>query len=99
MRCLVRVRRRLEGSRPVDSMKHLKKIGLSTLALGMTFLALAAADPTQSPPSAPPPTGQMSAGQVDARRMQADEPTGNNWLMYGRTYSEQRFSPLSEIND
>ena len=28
----------------------------------------------------------------------ADEAAGDDWLSYGRTYSEQRFSPLSEIN-
>jgi quinohemoprotein ethanol dehydrogenase len=38
-------------------------------------------------------------GTVDAHRMQADETSGDNWLMYGRTYSEQRFSPLQQIND
>ena len=25
----------------------------------------------------------------------ADEASGDNWLAYGRTYSEQRFSPLT----
>ena len=29
----------------------------------------------------------------------ADETSGDNWLAYGRTYSEQRFSPLSQVND
>ena len=29
----------------------------------------------------------------------ADETDGDEWLSYGRTYSEQRFSPLTEIND
>jgi quinohemoprotein ethanol dehydrogenase len=38
-------------------------------------------------------------GQVDAQRMRTEESTGDNWLMYGRTYSEQRFSPLKDIND
>ena len=28
----------------------------------------------------------------------ADETQGANWLSYGRTYSEQRYSPLSNIN-
>jgi quinohemoprotein ethanol dehydrogenase len=28
----------------------------------------------------------------------ADESAGKNWLGYGRTYSEQRFSPLKQIN-
>lgn len=27
----------------------------------------------------------------------ADEANGDNWLAYGRTYSEQRFSPLTQI--
>jgi len=29
----------------------------------------------------------------------ADETQANNWLGFGRTYSEQRFSPLTAIND
>ena len=29
----------------------------------------------------------------------ADEAGGDNWLAYGRTYSEQRFSPLTQVND
>lgn len=28
----------------------------------------------------------------------ADDPKGANWLGFGRTYNEQRFSPLTEIN-
>ena len=28
----------------------------------------------------------------------ADESDGRNWLGYGRTYSEKRFSPLVEID-
>ncbi|HVZ22445.1 MAG TPA: PQQ-dependent dehydrogenase, methanol/ethanol family [Vicinamibacterales bacterium] len=34
----------------------------------------------------------------DARLKNADADTAN-WLMYGRTYSEQRFSPLKDINE
>src|SRR5712672_2451518 len=64
------------------------------LAFGLTSLAFGA-DRSTLPTPAPP----ASAGQLDAQRMQADEPTGDNWLMYGRTYSEQRFSPLRDIND
>ena len=29
----------------------------------------------------------------------ADEASGNDWLAYGRTYREQRFSPLTQVND
>jgi quinohemoprotein ethanol dehydrogenase len=35
---------------------------------------------------------------VDAERMQNADKDGANWPSYGRTYSEQRFSPLTEIN-
>ena len=34
----------------------------------------------------------------DARLTSADRDTGN-WLMYGRTYDDHRFSPLKEINE
>src|SRR5450755_4613299 len=42
---------------------------------------------------------QVAAGNVsDAQLVQAESQPAN-WLTYGRTYSEQRFSPLRAIND
>jgi len=38
------------------------------------------------------------ANVTDTRIVHANDQPGN-WLTYGRTYSEQRFSPLNEIND
>src|SRR5271166_3707012 len=35
---------------------------------------------------------------VDAERMKNADKDAANWPSYGRTYSEQRFSPLTEIN-
>src|SRR5262245_34648242 len=35
---------------------------------------------------------------VDSKRMSNADRDAANWLSYGRTYSEQRFSPLSKIN-
>ena len=41
----------------------------------------------------------VSPANVDASRLlHADQQPGN-WMSYGRTYSEQRFSPLTQIND
>jgi quinohemoprotein ethanol dehydrogenase len=40
----------------------------------------------------------QSAGVTDAQIVNADSQPGN-WLTHGRTYNEQRFSPLKEIND
>src|SRR5215468_3964882 len=34
----------------------------------------------------------------DSRLRAADQETGN-WLMYGRTYDDHRFSPLNQINE
>lgn len=66
-------------------------------AISSFVLGCAVAYGAQSGLAAQPQSG--SAGQVDARRMHDDASTGDNWLMYGRTYSEERFSPLTEIND
>jgi quinohemoprotein ethanol dehydrogenase len=43
---------------------------------------------------------QTPRGQVDAARLlAADDPANvGQWMSYGRTYSEQRFSPLAKIN-
>ena len=38
-----------------------------------------------------------SATTFDASELD-DETKGDNWLAYGRTHSEQRYSPLNEIN-
>src|SRR5262245_22946975 len=40
-----------------------------------------------------------SAAAVDAARMVHADDEAGNWMSYGRTYSEQRFSPLKLIND
>ena len=39
------------------------------------------------------------AQPVDDRRLAAADRDSANWLTYGRTYTEQRFSPLREINE
>ena len=36
---------------------------------------------------------------VDAARLTAADQDTANWMSYGRTYSEQRFSPLKQVND
>ncbi|MBU6473293.1 MAG: PQQ-dependent dehydrogenase, methanol/ethanol family, partial [Alphaproteobacteria bacterium] len=42
------------------------------------------------------PAAQVPAAKVDAAAIE-HQPAGE-WLSYGRTYSEQRFSPLDQIN-
>jgi glucose dehydrogenase len=37
--------------------------------------------------------------RVDDARLNAADRDSANWLTYGRTYNEQRFSPLRQVND
>src|SRR6185312_2410790 len=40
-----------------------------------------------------------ASADVDGARLLAADNEPGNWMSYGRTYSEQRFSPLDKIND
>ncbi|MAA75335.1 MAG: PQQ-dependent dehydrogenase, methanol/ethanol family [Salinisphaeraceae bacterium] len=42
--------------------------------------------------------GAKSGLNVDGTRIQAADSEPGNWITHGRTYSEQRFSPLDQIN-
>jgi quinohemoprotein ethanol dehydrogenase len=68
-------------------------------SLAVTLLLLTAAgcrSKSNSPSSA---QKTVPPANVDASRLiNADQQPGN-WMSYGRTYSEQRFSPLKQIND
>ena len=45
-----------------------------------------------------PAEEQPSPANVDTARIVAADSEPGNWLAHGRTYSEQRFSPLKQIN-
>jgi quinohemoprotein ethanol dehydrogenase len=64
-----------------------------------TALALAIAlTMTSAAPALAGPMSHTMAAQVDgARIIKADQEPGN-WMTTGRTYGEQRFNPLAEIN-
>jgi quinohemoprotein ethanol dehydrogenase len=67
-------------------------------ALSLVAL-LAACGSKSTAPTAPeakaPQTGKAA---VDATRITAADSEPGNWMSYGRTYDEQRFSPLKRIN-
>jgi quinohemoprotein ethanol dehydrogenase len=44
-------------------------------------------------------TASAQAAKLDETRLTHTERDPNDWLSYGRTYSEQRFSPLNQINE
>lgn len=49
-------------------------------------------------PAAVVTPGITPALQVDEKRILAADKEAQNWLTHGRTYAEERYSPLSEIN-
>ena len=48
--------------------------------------------------SAPEEVAAASPASVDAARLTAAEDEPGQWMTHGRTYGEQRFSPLDQIN-
>jgi PQQ-dependent dehydrogenase (methanol/ethanol family) len=58
-----------------------------------------AEEPAEAQAAEPERTVNVPAAAVDAQRIiDADREPGN-WMSHGRTYDEQRFSPLDAIND
>jgi quinohemoprotein ethanol dehydrogenase len=57
------------------------------------------ATPVAAEPQAAPPIATAGAGlpAVTAARITAADSEPGNWMTYGRTYDEQRFSPLKQI--
>jgi alcohol dehydrogenase (cytochrome c)/quinohemoprotein ethanol dehydrogenase len=44
-------------------------------------------------------TGQSNPADVDGARIRKADAEPGNWMSYGRTYDEQRYSPLTQISD
>ena len=67
------------------------------------FLAACEQEQSARPAAATEPAPTVSAAPVLRTNVDdaalSDESNGENWLAYGRTYSEKRFSPLSAIHD
>jgi quinohemoprotein ethanol dehydrogenase len=62
-----------------------------------SVVALALAACGQHPPVVAPGAGPVAAN-VDEARLRGAAQDGANWLSHGRTYDEQRFSPLKQID-
>ena len=43
--------------------------------------------------------GLAGAAPITGERILAADKEPQNWLAHGRTYGEQRFSPLTQVND
>jgi PQQ-dependent dehydrogenase (methanol/ethanol family) len=70
----------------------------SRILAAATILALLASMSACQPKSSPPASTPPKAAQVDAARLEGAAQDSANWMSTGRTYDEQRHSPLKAIN-
>ncbi len=74
----------------------------TTVALLLILLVLQACSPNEqtgtSQPDAVSSPPAASIGMIDDARIKNADSEPGNWLAYGRTYEEQRFSPLTQVN-
>ncbi|HAT26733.1 MAG TPA: PQQ-dependent dehydrogenase, methanol/ethanol family, partial [Gammaproteobacteria bacterium] len=73
-----------------------------TVLLVMATLFIAACSEAPEAPklaeTAKETQASSAIGQIDDARINNADSEPGNWLAYGRTYEEQRFSPLKQIN-
>jgi PQQ-dependent dehydrogenase (methanol/ethanol family) len=69
---------------------------LTSFVLAVSVLLVCACSERKAEPEA---TSVSHAAHVDAARLNDAGSDPDNWMSHGRTYAEERFSPLTEIND
>jgi PQQ-dependent dehydrogenase (methanol/ethanol family) len=76
----------------------MKKLALNAVSVIIVTLLLSCSreTPTETPTEARATIPNAAA--VDAERLANAGSDPNNWMSHGRTYAEERFSPLTQIN-
>ena len=67
--------------------------------LAATLLPNGCGTNSQRPGQATEEAARAKRAGVDGQRLRSADTEPGNWMSYGRTYSEQHFSPLTQIND
>src|SRR5262245_24758977 len=79
-------------------MPYLQLIAAAVVAATL----VSACSPGDRSPAGNEPSAQQqarpAAAQVDGKRIENADREPGNWMSYGRTYDEQRFSPLTAID-
>jgi quinohemoprotein ethanol dehydrogenase len=72
----------------------IRKLAILTLLV----MALSACNQQQHKDTGETHSAQLPAAQVDDSRLKKAGTEPGNWMSHGRTYSEQRYSPLAQVN-
>ena len=67
-------------------------------ALSLAALLLACSSKSSLPPTPSAVASSVGKAAVNAARLAVADNEPGNWMSYGRTYDEQRFSPLEQID-
>jgi quinohemoprotein ethanol dehydrogenase len=73
----------------------------AVVVVGYLFYSSTRPEPEQTVAEEPvtsTPMVEPTVGMIDEARINNADSEPGNWLAYGRTYEEQRFSPLNQIN-
>src|SRR5262245_63465358 len=77
-----------------DPSYHLRIMRITSCVLLAAAIALAGCSATSDAKSSTPPA---QPARVNGARLTAADSEPGQWMSHGRTYDEQRFSPLAEI--
>jgi len=83
---------------PALCMRNLPAKFLAAGFCATLLFAMGCGKQSERASNAKEPAGTKPAAVDGARILSADKEPGN-WMSYGRTYREERFSPLKQIND
>src|SRR5262245_1508440 len=86
----------MRASNSGDRYSAMRQLLISFLS-ALTVLVAACVTPGSSTPG-PAAAARPAFGAVDSKRLIAADTEGGQSLSHGRTYNEQRFSPLKQIN-
>jgi quinohemoprotein ethanol dehydrogenase len=77
-----------------------ERLGLVALLVALIATGAAASDLATAAPAAGSTAADAAptAGRIDAARVAAADAEPGSWLVHGRTWDEQRFSPLARID-
>ncbi|MGI9592052.1 MAG: PQQ-dependent dehydrogenase, methanol/ethanol family, partial [Myxococcota bacterium] len=76
----------------------LRALALTALLLACDAPAPAPTPEAEQPPALDGPAVKARTASLDGARIAAAEGEPGNWLAHGRTYDEQRHSPLDQID-